>query len=362
MNKTADGHGRLRAYLAKHLRMNEDSNDFRYLWGCLEEDRYISEWETGLIDEGEILQEAKRLLKRLRAWPGSTSTRQKPERRAMVEVPVEPTEREKDMTAALRTYFAAHAAQRRLVKRFRREYLPHGLLRRDEEISAFLSAELGVEVTGVEVTVEDFLAYPEGKPADTVPLLLDSKPPQRVTCGVYTQEELASLRASEEQRQEEEMERDWDWNWLMGEEGEELQPLAKWLFDKYPWASIEDAVVFLISGRPPRLAEPLRAAQDDANAAYSITFSPWISEETVVRAYRKIKSLHRRQPGDKTLRVLHFVSEQANDKGVLPTWDALHERWNAANPEAEWFSDRSALRKAYRRAVEALVPPYLPLT
>jgi hypothetical protein len=236
------------------------------------------------------------------------------------------------------------------------------LLRREKEISEFLSEELGVEVT-----VEAYLAYPEGKPSDNVPLLLDSKPPQRDTCGVYTQEELASMRASEEQRQEEEMEWDWE-SYKWPPPGDLFQTLAKWLFDKYPWASIEDAEVFLISGRPPRLAEPLRATQDDANAAYSITFSPWISEETVVRAYRNIKSLHRRhrrQPGDKTLRVLHFVSEQVDDKGDLPSWGALHKRWNAANaanPEGERFKDRSALYKAYRRAVEALVPPYLPLT
>jgi len=275
----------------------------------------------------------------------------------MVEIPVEPSEHESDATDALRTYFAAHAAQRRLVKRFRREHLPHGLLRRDEEISEFLFGELAEELT-----VESFLDYPEGKPADTVPLLLDRKPPQRDTCGVYTQEELASMRASEEQRQEEEMEWDWE-SYKWPPPGELPRMLAKWLFDKYPWASIEDAEVFLISGRPPRLAEPLRATQDDANAAYSITFSPWISEETVVRAYRKIKSLHRRQPGDKTLRVLHFVSEQADDEGVLPTWGALHERWKVANPDPEdRFSDRSALNKAYRRAVKALVPPSLPLT
>ena len=38
MNKTVDGHGRLRANMAKHLRMKEDSDDFRHLWGWLEED------------------------------------------------------------------------------------------------------------------------------------------------------------------------------------------------------------------------------------------------------------------------------------------------------------------------------------
>jgi hypothetical protein len=120
-----------------------------------------------------------------------------------------------------------------------------------------------------------------------------------------------------------------------------------------PWACQEDAEVFLITGRPPRLVEPLRATQDDANAAYSITFSLWISEETVVRAYRNLQSLHLRPPRDKTLRVLHFVSEQV-DEGALPSWATLYDRWNAANPDDK-FADRSALYKAYRRAVGALV-------
>jgi hypothetical protein len=328
------------------------------LYDSLEWEGILREWEQGGTTDEDIHDDAKRILGIFDIRDGrSPSSGRRHERRVLQEIPVEPSGREREITEALRIYFATHAAQRRLVQRFRREYLPHGLLRRDEEISAFLSAELGVEVA-----VEDYLAYPEGKPADTVPLLLDSKPPQRDTCGVYTQEELASMRASEEQRQEEEMEWDWE-SYKWPPPGDLFQTLAKWLVDKYPWASIEDAEVFLISGRPPRLAEPLRATQDDANAAYSITFSPWISEETVVRAYRNIKSLHRRQPGDKTLRVLHFVSEQADDEGVLPTWGALHERWKVANPDPEErFSNRSALYKAYRRAVEALVPPSLPLT
>jgi hypothetical protein len=353
MTKSVFGNRELEVRGAKVLGMADQSDRFRAVWECLVDDGIVADWERGAATDEDIREDARRVLHHFDILEGrASSTRQKAESRAVVEVPVEPTERERDMTDALRIYFAAHAAQRPLVQRFRREYLPHGLLRRDEEISAFLSAELGGEVT-----VEDYLDYPEGKPADTVPLLLDSKPPQRVTCGVYTQEELASMRASEVQKQEEKMERDWNWYWLMGEE---FQTIAKWLFDQYPW-SIGDAEVFLISGRPPRLAEPLRATQDDANAAYSITFSPWISEETVVRAYRNIQSLHRRPPGDKTLRVLHFVSGQADDEGVLPSWSTLYDRWNAANPE-DRFEDRSALYKAYRRAVKALVPPSLPLT
>jgi len=117
-------------------------------------------------------------------------------------------------------------------------------------------------------------------------------------------------------------------------------------------------VVFLISGRPPRLAEPLSATLQEENATYSITFLPWVSEETISRAYHLIRSWHGRLPGDKTIRVLRFVVQQTDEEGYPPTWSTLLSRWNVANPD-DRFTDRSALRKAHRRAVEALVPPYL---
>jgi hypothetical protein len=344
--------------LAKLLRMPADSDRFRAMWDCLMVDGIVDEWERDATTDEDICDDAKRVFRIFDIKEErSPSSGQKQERRVLRDIPVKPAERERVMTDALRTYFAAHAAQRRLVQRFRREYLPDGLLRQDSEISAFLSTQVGVEVT-----VEGYLAYPEGKPADTVPLLLNSMPPQRETCGVHSHEELARWRAQEEQRQEEVMEWDWE-SYKWPPPGDLFETLAKWLLDKYPWASEEDAGVFLISGRPPRLAEPLRAAQDDANAAYSITFSPWISEETVLQAYRAIQSSFHRPPGDKTVQVLQFVSEQADDKGVLPSWAVLCDRWNAANPKKkDRFEDRSALYKAYRRAVDALVPPYLPLT
>jgi hypothetical protein len=355
-----------RQKLAKLLRMSEDSDRFGAMWECLEEDKIVDDWERGSTIDEDICHDARRVLRHFDIKEGRASSfGRKQEGWVLQDIPVEPAEREKAMTEALRTYFAAHAAQHRLVKRFRREYLPDGLLRQDSEISAFLSLhspDLPPPEAGVEITVEGYLAYPEGKPADTVPLLLNSDPPQRDTCGVHTHEELARWRAQEEQRQEESMEWDWE-SYKWPPPGDLFETLGKWLLDKYPWASKEDAEVFLITGRPPRLAEPLRAAQDDANAAYSITFSPWISERSVLEAYRAIQSSYHRPPRDKTVQVLQFVSEQADDEGVLPSWATLHDWWNAAHPNpADKFSDRSALYKAYRRAVKTLVPPYLPLT
>jgi hypothetical protein len=361
MNNPENGHSTKEVLLKKRLRMERDDR-FEILWNALARRDLIEDWELGRLDVDEVVEFAKEYLSDFRAWSGQTfSTRQKQESQTLRDIPVEPVESEKDIPEAFRKYLAAHAAKRPLVQRFRREALPHGrLLKRDEEIVEFLFGEEFAygELVG-ELNVESYVDdFPEGESGGGTPLILESKSFHRDTCGVYTDEELADMRALEDQRQEREIEWDWDWYEYTGEL---LQTLAKWLVGTYPWGSIMDAELFLIYGRPPRLVEPLRAAQDMELATYSITFSSWVSEESVLRAYRTIQLAHRRPPGDKTIRILHFVSGQADDEGVLPSWAALYERWNAANPD-ERFSDRSALHKAYRRAVEALVPPYLPLT
>jgi hypothetical protein len=310
------------------------------------------------------------------------------------DIPVEPTEREKDMTAAFREYLAVHAAQRPIVRRFRREFLPEGRLLTDDHDISLLLVEQHVAKPGT-TDLQQYLDENRGKPNDvTVRFEFSTGPPPGDDeSGFTTMEDLAEQAAEDEidqMRQMEELfwggsgepkisEDDWlfldedatdeeiaearrrDREQYKGWEGYfgwHLETLSEWLADKYPWEHIGDAVVFLISGRPPRLAKPLSATENTRNATYSVTFSPWISEETLMRAYRAIRGP---SPGDKTARVLRFVSEQADDDGRLPSWTALCNRWNAANPD-ERFSDRSALYKAYRRAVEALVPPYLPLT
>lgn len=323
-------------------------------------DDIVDDWERGTPDV-DICEDAKRILRHFDIKEGRVaSSKQKQERQGLQDIPVEPTERERDMTDALRYYFAAHAARRPIVRKFRREDLPDGsLLTEDEEISEFLATELGFEwgvQNYLEERRENSLEKGRGKSGSAVPLLLDATPPHRDTCGVYTYEELARMRAEAEIWEARLIEEDWD-----GPPGYHLQKLGEWLMDKYPWENVGDAEVFLISGRPPRLTEPLRVSHDDGNATYSITFSPCVSEDTIVRAYRTIQTLHRQPPGDKTVRVLHFVSEQADDEGVLPSWATLCEGWNAENPD-ERFSNRDGLFKAYWRAVEALVPPDLPLT
>ena len=75
------------------------------------------------------------------------------------------------------------------------------------------------------------------------------------------------------------------------------------------------------------------------NATYSITFLPWIFEESIVRAHRATRRAlrdgrpsRRELPGDRTVRVLRFVTGQTDADGGLLSWSELLRRWNAANP------------------------------
>jgi hypothetical protein len=389
VDKPKYGNKTKKVLLAKRVRMEEDDR-FELVWKALVDRRIIEEWERGATTAQDVVDDAKEVIDSFRTWEGrASSTRQEPEDQAVVEVPVEPTEREKDMTAAFREYLAVHAARRPIVRKFRREYLPEGRLYTDDHDIALLLKEQHVAKAGT-TNLQQYLDENRGKPNDgVVRIEFSTGPPPGDDSGLPSLKMMAEWTAEEEIDQERQMEEDW---WGKGREGEEdiswydfldhdpteedlaeererlkgyegyfglqLEILGEWLADKYPWENVGDAVVFLISGRPPRLAQPLSATSNMGNATYSLTFSPWISEETLMRAYRAIRET---PPGDKTVRVLRFVLGQANDKGVLPTWGELHDRWNAANP-AEKFKDRSALYKAYRRAVETLVPPYLPLT
>lgn len=340
--------------------MKEDADRFVALWATLEEELYVEEWEMDAIDKEQFLEKAEEFRSRFRAWE-----ERRYEKRTKQDIPVEPTKRERAATDALRSYLAAHAAEQPLVQRFRRKHplLQGGLLTQDEEIEAFLALELGVDLD-----LEQYLDSHRGKPSNVLPYRLHAE----ASAGdgeAITDKEMAQIVAKKQSEQERRLEDQWVREPELflqrleeggSEPGGYLEELGEWLVNVYPWSHVGEAVVFVISGRPPRLAEPLSAAMNMGNATYSITFSPWVSEATVVRAYRTVISRHRRLPGDKTIRVLHFVSEQADEEGQLPSWSELERRWNKANPD-ERFWDRSAMHKTYSRAVEALVPPYLPL-
>lgn len=371
MNKGEDGNTTSQGRLAKLLRVEQDRDDFEFAWGELERKGVVEDWEMGRTTREDVLEDAKDHMgmyhRAVRRNSSLAPRSVKQEEAAVQKVPVEPTEHEADATDAFRKYLAAHAARQPLVRTFRSEHLPGGrLLRRDDEIEAVLLVTLGVESD-----LDQYLHSHRGKSSNVLPFRLHDGP-SGGDGPVITNEDMAQIIAEEQSEQERRLDARWvppgTTSTHISEEEESepdryLEELGQWLVGVYPWLHVGDAVVFAVSGRPPRLAEPLSAAMDMGHATYSITFSPWVSEETVLRTYRTIMSRHRRLPGEKTLRVLRFVSEQADEDGCLPAWPKLLDQWNAANPDERFspVSGRGALQKAYERAVKALVPPYLPL-
>lgn len=357
MKSHKDRNKEFRARLAKHLKLSDDPDRVGFIWNCLVEDKYINDWRQGYIKEKEVLDIGKGLLDRFRAWEKRFRVAEQPAgqplagRAMQQDVPVEPTERERQITEALSKYLAVDAARWPLVQRFRREDLPHGrLLTEDEEIERFLAAE-----PGGEANLDGYLDRGRDELDLVFPFKLNAEPPAQGTL-VQTDKEVAETRYVQAAHQEKQLEEEWE-----GPPGWRLQALGEWLVDIYPWESVGDAVVFVVSGRPPRLAEPLSAAIDIHKATYSITFSPWVSEETIVRAYRETQHNRHRLPQAKIIRVLRFVSDQADNEGTLPTWQTLFDRWNAANPDMRYVN-RDGLFRAYKSAINSLVPPYLPLT
>lgn len=375
MTNHKNGNESSRARLAKIMRLEQGTERFEHMWRGLVRRKLIEDWEEGRGEykTDDLEDDAKLLLEDIDDTRGrSAAAGRKAGPREVTptvrDVPVEPTERDLVASEALRKYLVVHASAQPLVRKFREQELPGGrLLTRDEEIEAFLTAKLDVELD-----LDQYLRSHRGKPSNALPFRLHNEP-SNGDGEVITNKVMVGIIADEHSEQERQLNERWPpadatSTQSSGEEGEEeegkqgrfLEELGEWLARVYPWSHVGDAVVFVVSGRPPRVAEPLSAAMDMGHATYSLTFSPWVSEESVRAAYRTVVSRHRRSSNDKTLRVFRFVCEQADEAGRLPTWPELLDRWNRANPD-ERYQNRGAIYKAYARALEALIPPYLPL-
>jgi hypothetical protein len=86
---------------------------------------------------------------------------------------------------------------------------------------------------------------------------------------------------------------------------------------------------------------------------------PWVSERTVRYAYRSIQHSDNRPLGNKSLSAFRFVDKHT-EPGRTPKWAELVDQWNRKHPEeGDKFTDRSALRKAYKRAEKRLASPWM---
>jgi hypothetical protein len=130
-----------------------------------------------------------------------------------------------------------------------------------------------------------------------------------------------------------------------------LGDLGRLIAAAYPWEP-GDAAWFVLTGQTPEVA-PLTLSHDAARGTFTLTFAPWISKGTILRARRLARALSGGgELKDKTLDVFMFVTERTEPEGAKP-WEKLLAEWNRSHPD-ERYKNRSSIASAYRRAERKL--------
>jgi hypothetical protein len=142
---------------------------------------------------------------------------------------------------------------------------------------------------------------------------------------------------------------------ISDKDGQTLEDLSRWLLTLYPWP-LRDAAWFVLTDESPEV-EPLKVQRNADSGAVRLTFEPWISEDTIRRAYRSLQLGDNRPLEEKSLALFRFVTEYT-EPGKKPKWAELTRRWNELYTNHK-FIDRSALRRAYKRAERRLGAPWV---
>ena len=139
---------------------------------------------------------------------------------------------------------------------------------------------------------------------------------------------------------------------LQGSLLDELRRVSESLVLRYPHWQEAQATRFVLSGWYPELS-PVIGEIDYEKKTLVLRVRAYVSGETVGRCHRQLRravwvgDTHLKTA--KGIAVWLFVEGQRDSEGKLPLWPELLRRWNAAHPK-ERYSDKSGLRKIYRRA------------
>jgi hypothetical protein len=150
---------------------------------------------------------------------------------------------------------------------------------------------------------------------------------------------------------------------------DDLRRLGLDLEERYHWQQ-RDGAWFVLTGETP-LASPFTAQavfrdSDHAYGAITLTIEPWISADTVLKAYRvyqrRLLGRDNCPRSRRNLAVLQFVTQRSADDGARPGWDTLVEAWNAAHPQwiyrdPHGLADRRRFARDFGRAYRGVVVP-----
>lgn len=335
--------------------------DKEILWDELQSLGFVNDVLRGDSDWKEFEQEANRMAEAHRKLlRRSKPPGRKPRR--YYRVGVELTALEADHARTFTTYVAKRAAALPEIRSFRDKKLDGGTLQ-PEQVVAFLQSELEA------LPPEDYMV--EGMDVQAAHLHLSRD----------EEEELKDLVAGWENRRyvpsdeysykafREALEFDLlsipinpEPPYLHGlmhlvrdKTGTTLEDVGRWVSSHSNWP-IRDAAWFVLTGEPPETVS-LEVSSDALSGMRKLVFAPWISERTIRRAYRSLQGSDNQPLRQKSLSAFRFV-EKHTEPGQIPRWEELRQQWNERYPE-DRFTDRSALRRAYKRAEERLATPWL---
>lgn len=331
------------------------------LWGWLKKDRWVDGVCQGTLMWEDLKYEADRLAEYQREMLGQTKPLGRSKNLPYVDVRL--TDLETEHAAALAPYLAKRAALLPEVRNFRQAKLNGGTLE-PEEVVTFLLSELDGYVPleeqpslkwELEQDCFNWLTYEDEDLKDFVGGYENRS---RMSGDRYEYEAFTSTLESISRGVMIPPPKPYHYgamHLISCDTGQTLEDLGRWLVGRYPW-SLRDAAWFVLTGESPKI-EPIRISHQDSDGMYNIAFAPWVSEKTIRLAYRRVQVSDNRPLGSKSLYAFRFVDEHT-ELGQTPKWTELTAQWNEQHPNDK-FRDRSALRRAYKRAERRLASTWI---
>ncbi len=150
---------------------------------------------------------------------------------------------------------------------------------------------------------------------------------------------------------------------------DELREVGARLAYEYPWP-MHEAIWFVLTGTAPTVptvqheVAPVSCGRGQYTAI-TLTVAPWISADTVQRAYRSLQQEvlggDNRPVTLRSLTLFRFVRERRTRGHRMAAWRELLQLWNQAYPQWQ-YEDVRRFNRDYLRAEKVLAIPALPAT
>jgi hypothetical protein len=368
----------LRGWVAKGLKLPAVPDA---IWEFLEEGGYIADAYDA---EGRacLLREARR---GFRLWRERDNRAAPPGRVRGRDVSVELSPYEGERAVTFSEYLAILAAREPAVRRFREEVHGTRLLTPDEAFRLLSSpaagrlspaqfAEWGIPIVGHTSRLIKQQQEREGD-AVMVRVMVQIEPPGAAfeVQRVYSVEGEDDAAHPDGHLLAHRGEDGWVWRervWPRSVLGE-LRELSRRLTEHYQWAE-ECVPSFVLTSSIP-IVSPLKVSAQFADRMYfsrstiTLTIEPWVSANTVLRAYRDVQrqvlGRDNRPLSRRNLAVFRFVNDRLDERGNTPPLRLLLDEWNRNHPEWRYADVRNFGRDLGRAERGLLLPPGLfPIT